>query len=70
MYVILQEGESDGEGGRIVTTTITSGDITGNGVLGTGNGVLGTGNGAPGNNVTVWTTSTNTVLIPKPAVHL
>ena len=67
--LILQEGESDGEGGRIVTTTITSNDITGNGVLSTGNGVPGSRNGAPGNSNTIWTTSTNTVVIPKPVVR-
>ena len=63
MYQFFQAGESDSETSRIVTTTVTNGDVTKNGVLGTGNGI-------PGSSVAVWPTSTNTVLVPNPTVHL
>ena len=62
----MQEWERDSVGDQVVENSITNGDITRNGILGTGNGVPGTRNGAPGSSVSVWTTSTNTVIVPKP----
>ena len=63
IFQLFQEGESDSETSPIVTTTVTNSDVIKNGVLGTGNGV-------PGSSVAVWPTSTNTVLVPNPTVHL